>query len=473
MSLHDQSVATFATIVPISFHLNGKLIRLTSDILPTTTLLDWLRDTVKLTGTKEGCSEGDCGACTVVLESSNGGRLAVNSCLLTLGQLHGRAVRTVEGLAGSDGAPHPVQTAINEFNGTQCGFCTPGIVMTAWAYAKHGGNPHEALAGNLCRCTGYKPILHAFQKIQADYDVDPQQIPQAASVIFSGGGQTFFRPTSLAELIALRAVHQDAWLLAGGTDLGIRIAADRENPAKVICLLDVAELGIVETDERGMRIGAAVPYSTLLAISESDPSFSPFATLLRRLGSRQIRSLGTLGGNLGTASPIGDALPPLIALGATVRIVGPAGNRVMPVQDFLVGYRLNALQTDSEVIRDIWIPRPEAGSLFACDKISRRFDQDITAVGLSALVKLHEGKIVSCRIAHGGVGPSAARASATELALEGAPFTEEQFDAAAQVLSLEIEPMTDLRATADYRRLVAGNLLRRMWLRWNMERTTR
>ena len=451
----------------ITFTLNGKQTTLPPDISPTTTLLDWLRGTPRLTGTKEGCAEGDCGACTVVLEQPDGGRAAVNACLLTLGQLHGRSVRSVEGLRGDDGCAHVVQETMAACNGTQCGFCTPGIVMSVWAHQVEGGEVHEALAGNLCRCTGYRPILEAVGKLPPVTAAPVEAAPPLA-VAFEAPGQKFFRPVTLAQLVHLRAEHPNAMLLAGGTDLGLRFSEHRERPAKVICTLDVVELSVVEVLPEGMQIGAAVPYRTLLTLCETEAGFGGFADLLRRLGSRQIRTMGTLGGNLGTASPIGDALPPLLALGASVRIAGTEGEREMLVEDFLIDYRKNALQM-GEVIRDLWLPRPAPGALFSCDKLSRRHDQDITAAGLSVLISVADGRITSARVAHGGVGPKAARAVAAETALEGAPFTQASFDAAANALQSDISPMADLRASAEYRRLAAGNLMRRLWFRWSAQ----
>ncbi|UFN50133.1 FAD binding domain-containing protein [Roseomonas sp. OT10] len=454
-----------ATPSAIAFRLNGEPLRLPPGLSPTTTLLDWLRGPGGLTGTKEGCAEGDCGACTVVLEAADGVRVPVNACLLMLGQLHGRAVRTVEGLRGADGAPHPVQAAMAEAHATQCGFCTPGIVMTAWAHAIEGGDPHEALAGNLCRCTGYRPILDAFARLDPGEAALPPPPPEAAA-LFATPEQAFHRPTSLTELVALRAAHPEAWLLAGGTDLGLRVSEHRERPAAVIGVLDVPELQVLESRPEGLRIGAAVPYRQVLALAAAEPGFGPFADLLRRLGSRQIRGMGTLGGNLGTASPIGDALPPLLALGAAIRIAGPEGERDLPVEEFLTGYRRNALKP-GEVVRDVFLPRPPQGALLACEKLSRRHDQDITAAGLSVLLTVEGGTIATARIAHGGLGPSAARAPQAEAALAGAPFAQASFAAAATALTGEVAPLSDLRATAEYRRLAAGNLLRRLWWRFN------
>jgi xanthine dehydrogenase small subunit len=446
---------------PIRFTLNGRQVEMPEGTSPTNTLLDWLRGPARLSGTKEGCAEGDCGACTVVIEDASS-RIPVNACLMMLGQVAGRAIRTVEGLPDAAGAAHPVQRALAEHDGTQCGFCTPGIVMAAWAWTREGGDPHEALAGNLCRCTGYRPILDAMAAMEDDGVAAPAAPLPAAEV--STATQRFWLPRSTAEAVALRATHPEAWLLAGGTDLGLRVSEHREQPIAVICLLNVAEMQALDHDEAGITIGAAVPYARLLDACAADADFEPLAALLRRLGSRQIRGMGTLGGNLGTASPIGDSLPPLIALGATVTLASPRGERTLPVEDFITGYRTTVLATDELVLR-VTIPRPPKGALLVCEKLSKRHDQDIATVGLSVLLERREGVVVAARIAHGGCGPRAARAPAAEAALIGAPFDAASADRAATALEAEIAPLTDLRGSAAYRRIAAGNLLRRMALR--------
>ncbi|BDG70585.1 FAD binding domain-containing protein [Roseomonas fluvialis] len=442
----------------IRFTLNGQDTTLPADTSPTMTLLDWLRGPGALPGTKEGCAEGDCGACTVVIEDADGSRSPANACLMLLGQVAGRAIRTVEGL----GAAHPVPCALAEHDGTQCGFCTPGIVMSAWAWTREGGDAHEALAGNLCRCTGYRPILDAMATMADDGTPPPpaQDPPRAIAT----ATQRFLLPATVDEAVALRAAHPDAWLLAGGTDLGLRVSDHREAPPLVICLLNVPHLRRIEVTAQGIHAGAAAPYARLIEACARDADFAPVAGLLRRLGSRQIRALGTLGGNLGTASPIGDALPPLIALGATVSLASPRGERVLPVEEFLTGYRQNALAQD-EIIAHIDIPRPAPGSLLSCEKLSKRHDQDIATVGLSVLLEVRDGVVAAARIAHGGCGPRAARAGGAEAALAGAPFDAAAADRAAQALEAEVAPLSDLRGSADYRRIALGNLLRRMALR--------
>jgi xanthine dehydrogenase small subunit len=448
----------------ITFTLNGQERHLPPGTSPTLSLLDWLRGPAGLTGTKEGCAEGDCGACTVVLEQPDGSRVPVNACLTLLGQVHGRRIRSVEGLAGPDGAPHPIQRSLAESDGTQCGFCTPGIVMSAWAHAATGGEVHEALAGNLCRCTGYRPIVEAIEAMPPEPPPEPIPAPAASTARFEAPGQVFHLPATLDELLALRAAHPDAWLLAGGTDLGLRVSDHREVPSSVICLLGVPELQALGVTPAGMEIGAAVPYGVLLDRCRAEQGFAPLGALLSRLGSRQIRGLGTLGGNLGTASPIGDALPPLVALGAEIRLASARGRRSLPVEAFLTGYRRNALTPD-EVVVSVFLPRPPDGAHFACEKISKRHDQDIATVGAAMLLREEAGLVAEARLAFGGVGPTVIRAAGAEAALTGRPFDAAAIEAAAAGLARDIAPLSDWRGSAAYRLAVAQGLLRRLHLR--------
>jgi xanthine dehydrogenase small subunit len=447
----------------IEFVLNGVARRLPPGTSPGQTLLEWLRGPeAGLTGTKEGCAEGDCGACTVVAEEPDGHRVPLNACLALLGQMHGRSIRTVEGLRGPGGSPHPVQRAMAEADATQCGFCTPGIVMSAWAYAREGGSVHEALAGNLCRCTGYRPILDAFSRLEDDTAPAP---PAAATVggHFSSAGQDFHLPADLPTLLAQRAAFPDAWLLAGGTDLGLRVSEHREKPPAILCLSAVPELKQLEAGPEGLRIGAGVTYGRLLPALEGD--FAPLAALLRRLGSRQIRGMGTLGGNLGTASPIGDALPPLLALGARILLVSAArGKRVVKADAFFTGYRQTLLAPD-EVITRIDLPRPPPGSVFVCEKLSKRHDQDISTLSAAFLLRVAEGRIIEARLAFGGMAATPARATAAEAALTGAPLAEASFATAAEALARDFAPLSDWRGSAEYRAAGAAGLLWRLFWR--------
>lgn len=445
----------------ITLVLNGSPVTLPPGISPTMTLLDFLRGPADLTGTKEGCAEGDCGACTVVLEQPDGGRAPITACLAMLGQLHGCAVRTVEGLRGAEGGAHPVQRLLAESGATQCGFCTPGIVMSAWAHAREGGAVHEALAGNLCRCTGYRPIAEAFSRLQDD-GAPPPALPALGSATFAAEGQVFHRPASLAELLALYAAHPEAWLLAGGTDLGLLVSEQRQRPPAVIALSGVPELQALAADVTGVTVGATVPYARLRPLL--DGTLAPLAALMTRVGSRQIRAMGTIGGNLGTASPIGDALPPLLALGATLRIASLRGERETTVEDFLIGYHRTTLAPD-EVILSIRIPRPPAGAVLACEKVSKRHDQDISATSGAFLVRVEDGRIAEARLAFGGMGPMAARAVQAEGMLTGAQLAPACFANAADELAKDFSPLSDWRGTAAYRLAAAQGLLRRLYWR--------
>jgi xanthine dehydrogenase small subunit len=448
----------------IEFVLNGAAQRLPPGTLPGQTLLEWLRGPgAGLCGTKEGCAEGDCGACTVVAEEPDGRRVPLNACLALLGQMHGRSLRTVEGLRGPDGAPHPVQHAMAEADATQCGFCTPGIVMSAWAHAREGGNVHEALAGNLCRCTGYRPILDAFSTLADDAAPTPQVPAPPGGGHFAAPGQDFHLPTGLPSLLALRAALPGAWLLAGGTDLGLRVSEHRKMPPAILCLSAVPELQVLEAGPEGLRIGAGVTYGQLLRVLEDD--FAPLAALLRRLGSRQIRGMGTLGGNLGTASPIGDALPPLLALGARIALASAArGERLVEADGFFTGYRQTLLAPD-EVITRIDLPRPPLGSVFVCEKLSKRHDQDISAVSAAFVLRLEGDRIAEARLAFGGMAATPARATAAEASLAGAPLTEHSFATAAEALARDFTPLSDWRGSAEYRMAGAAGLLRRLYWR--------
>ncbi|MCB4822054.1 xanthine dehydrogenase small subunit [Roseicella aerolata] len=445
----------------ITLVLNGSPVALPAGTSPTMTLLDWLRGPAGLTGTKEGCAEGDCGACTVVLEGADGSRAPVNACLALLGQLHGCAVRTVEGLRGPEGGPHPVQRLLAEGDATQCGFCTPGIAMAAWAHAREGGSVHEALAGNLCRCTGYRPIVDAFARLEDD-GAAPPALPAVGGARFEAPGQVFHRPATLAELLELRAAHRGAWLLAGGTDLGLLASEHRQRPPVVIHLSAVPELQALTADTGGLTIGAALPYARLLPRLEGP--FAPLGAMLARLGSRQIRAMGTVGGNLGTASPIGDMLPPLLALGAVLRIASVRGEREQRLEDFLLGYRRTALAPD-EVILTIRLPRPAAGAVLACEKVSKRHDQDISAVSAGFLLRIEGGRIAGARLAFGGMGPMAARAPAAEAMLTGALLAPACFAGAADELAKDVSPLSDWRGSAAYRLAAAQGLLRRLYWR--------
>jgi xanthine dehydrogenase small subunit len=443
----------------IRFTLNDQPVEI-AGTSPMTTLLDWLRDRRALRGTKEGCAEGDCGACTVVLERADGRHEAINACIAMLGQMDGQAIRTVEGLLGGDGAPHPVQRAMAEADATQCGFCTPGFVMSAYAYAA-GGEPaeleviHDALAGNLCRCTGYRPIVDAMKRV-VGMPTAPALLPAArpGAAVFDG---IFFAPRSLDELVAVRSQHPEALLLAGGTDLGLLASRSRKPPEALIHVAHVPELGVIETGEEEITLGAAVTYARAWPVLVSAfPALRPY---LARLGSRQIRTLGTIGGNIGNASPIGDMPPALLALETRVKLASVRGVRELPLEEFFIGYRKTALAPD-EVIQCMTMERLWPGETFHVDKVSKRRDQDISTVAGAYRVRIKHGKIEDARLAFGGMAATPKRASHAEAAL-----LKDGFDAARAALPQDFQPLDDWRGTAAYRLQVAANLLRRLELR--------
>jgi xanthine dehydrogenase small subunit len=457
----------------VHFLLNGKPSRV-DDAPPTTTVLDWLRGRAHLTGTKEGCAEGDCGACTVVLGRPSGGTLhhqAVNSCLMMLPQIDHCAVLTVEGVAGADGTLHPVQQALVDADATQCGFCTPGFVMAMLAF-HHGGEPaddgiiHEALAGNLCRCTGYRSIVEACRRLApADRGAAAAGVPALAALPaateYRHGAQAFLMPRTLAALLTAMAEHPDALLLGGGTDLGLRVSKEREALPAVISTAGVAELRRVAVDGGVLELGGAVTYTE--ALPAIDAHFPSFGALVRRIGSRQIRNLGTIAGNLATASPIGDTIPCLLALDATVTLASRTGERVLPVEEFVTGYRRTALAA-GEVIAAIRIPLPAPDQSFAVYKLSKRYDQDISTVIAAFRLHRQDGKVRSLRAAYGGMAARPMRAAKLEAALTGRPWTPVWLADLDALLARDFTPMSDLRGSAAYRLRAAGSLLRRFQL---------
>jgi xanthine dehydrogenase small subunit len=431
---------------------------------PMTTLLDWLREDRGLRGTKEGCAEGDCGACTVVLERADGRREAINSCIALLGQIDGLSVRTVEGLRRTDGTPHPVQTAMAEADATQCGFCTPGFVMSAYAFAAGGEKPdpetiHDALAGNLCRCTGYRPIVEAMTRITG-LPIEPVAAAPVRTDSASFG--TFHSPRSLAELLALRTRHPEALLLAGATDLGLLASRSRKPPAAIIHVAHVPELTAIRENKDEITIGAAATYAEAMPLLIAN--YPALKTYLARLGSRQIRTLGTIGGNIGTASPIGDMPPALLALEARLTLVSSRGSRDLALEDFFQGYRKTALKPD-EVIQSLTMSKLWPGEVFFCDKLSKRRDQDISSVAAGYRLRIKEGKIEDVRIGFGGMAATPKRPSHVEQALKDQPFSAETFENAAAAVARDFQPIDDWRGSASYRLTAAANLLRRLYWR--------
>lgn len=463
----------------IQFLLDDELIQV-DGLAAETSLLDYLRSHLGLTGTKEGCASGDCGACTVVLGGADGDALryrAVNACLMPLGAVHGYQVLTVEHLADG-GVPHPVQQAMVACHGSQCGFCTPGIVMSLFAW-RHSPQPHDrdsaltALSGNLCRCTGYRPILDAATQIagQPCHDRFARNAARTLARLraLPGSGAlhdaqtSAWLPTTLAELDELLRRHPQARLIAGGTDLVLEATQHLKAFPALIHLDHIGELQRLERQDGHLLIGAARPYADCLDALEEFPGV---AALLERLGSLQIRQRGTLGGNIANASPIGDMPPVLLALDATLRLRRAGEVREVPVDGFFTGYRQTILQP-GEYIEAVRIPRLRANQRFRVDKVSKRRDDDISTVCMALRLDLDEAGIVTAaRLACGGMAATPMRGARSEAALRGRRFDAAAVVAAQAAIAEDFQPIDDLRASAAYRLKVAQNLLQRALLQW-------
>lgn len=455
----------------IRFALNGTPREVTG-VSPSTTVLDWLR-AQRLTGTKEGCAEGDCGACTVVLDygSKKSPRYqAVNSCLILVPQLDGLDVLTVEGIAQNDDL-HPVQNLLIETDGTQCGFCTPGFVMAMYAFAQSDeprdeAHIHEALAGNLCRCTGYRAIVDACKKIPVPEFTERTVITATAHFRrdYTSDDQRFVAPSELDDLLELRAEHLDAIILGGGTDLGIRASKERERFPKIIFTGKVLGLDEVREQKTFLEIGAAATYTDALPLI--DKHFPSFGALIRRIGSRQIRNLGTFAGNLVNASPIGDTPPCLIALGAEIAFAARRGERSLPAEQFITSYRKTALAPD-EIVTAIRIPYLPKGARFETYKISKRFDQDI-----SSTIGAFYANGDDVRIAYGGMADRAKRAPNVEALLRQKQKKSSLGEIEA-AMGKDFTPLTDHRATKEYRLRAASGLVQRFLLEEDSEASIR
>lgn len=449
------------------------------NVPPTRTLLEVLREDLGCTGTKEGCNEGDCGACTVVLGEADGQHIkysAVNSCIRMAHSVDGMALWAAEDLAGTDGRLHPAQQAMVNCHGSQCGFCTPGFVMSLFGmYQNHVARgetvtrelaQHE-LSGNLCRCTGYRPILDAAQQMGQlpAVRVDEPHLLQKMKLLAPvdkglEANLSYISPASLRSLLAARATHPDAQLVAGCTDVGLWVNKQHMQFARVIDVTRVAELRRIEDYPHHIAIGAAVTLSdAFAALVAGRPQLDSFA---RRFAGLPVRNSGTLGGNVANGSPIGDSMPLLIALGANVVLMSEHGHRELPLEALYTGYRQNIMRAD-EVLAWIKVPKPR-DEFSRVYKISKRFEDDISAVCLALSLQLENGRVTRASIGAGGVAATPARAVRTEAALTGQPWTQATVLQAMAVLRAEFSPLSDMRASASYRSEVLGNLLQRFWL---------
>ncbi len=439
----------------IAFLLNGTPVRIEGEA-PTRTLLDWLREVRGLSGTKEGCNEGDCGACTVMVTDGSESR-ALNACILFLPQLHGKAVRTVEGISGPGGEMHPVQAAMVAHHGSQCGFCTPGFVVSMAVAHLNGATDHDdQLAGNLCRCTGYAPIVRAAEAAAGEAVPEWMKADREALAGFAAGEAGVFRPADSDALAEWYVQNPDAVLVAGATDVGLWVTKQLRELRPVAFLGGVEDLKGIEVQGGQLHVGACVTISALReAVTERLPSFGE---LLRRYASVQVRNAATIGGNIANGSPIGDGPPALIALGATLHLRRGDEMRSLPLEEFFLEYRKQDRRPGEFVAG---VSFPEFAPALRCYKISKRFDQDISAVCGCFNVTVDGGVVTAARIAFGGMAGVPKRASLAEAALVGKAWTEANVDAAAEAMAGDFAPLSDMRASAAYRMLTAQNLLRR------------
>ncbi|WP_273509406.1 xanthine dehydrogenase small subunit [Planktotalea frisia] len=433
----------------IKFLLNGEAVELI-DGSPTVTLLDWLRETRAMTGTKEGCNEGDCGACTVMVTDASGAK-ALNACILFLPQLHGKAIRTVEGFSSPDGALHPVQAAMVEHHGSQCGFCTPGFIGSMVTAHRNGRDDFDdALAGNLCRCTGYAPIIRA-AKAAASEDV-PDWVQDIAPEVSASA----LSPETSDELAAWYEANPNGMLVAGATDVGLWVTKQLRELTDIAFLHRCRDLQRIQDQGDHLKIGAGVTMAQLHPVlKEHHPSY---AEMVRRYGSEQVRQAATIGGNIANGSPIGDNPPALIALGATLHLRKGATRREMPIEAFFISYGQQDRKA-GELVEGVTIPKH--ADAMRCYKLSKRFDQDISAVCGCFNIEISRGVVTNARIVFGGMAGIPMRAEKTEEALIGQAWNEDNIDLAASMMAIDFTPLSDMRASAEYRLLTAQNMLRR------------
>ncbi len=444
-------------------------------VSPNLTVLQFLRAHQHLTGSKEGCASGDCGACSVVVAQLQNEQLVyqtINACIAFVGSLHGKQLITVEHLKQSNKL-HDVQQALVDNHGSQCGFCTPGFVMSSFALSKKHPEPNreqvlEALAGNLCRCTGYRSIVDAcmtpcgadeFDARQAQTIAALKAIDNAAAL--DDGMCRYYAPRSVKALADYLLKHPQARLLAGGTDLGLEVTQQLATLAHLVSLNDVAELKTVEEAKTAIHIGAAARYCDFTELLGKH--YPELGAMIERIGSLQIRNAGTLGGNIGNASPIGDMPPPLIALGAELTLQQGENKRTMAVEDFYHDYKVTDLKP-GEFIASVSLPKLKASQFLKVYKISKRIDDDISAVLAAIFIELDGDKINAVRIAFGGMAAIPKRALQCEQALAGKCLNQQTVNEAKVALEQDFSPMSDVRASAAYRMLVAQNLLQKCFI---------
>ncbi|MBO0661320.1 xanthine dehydrogenase small subunit [Jiella sp. MQZ9-1] len=463
---------------PIRFILNGEE-RTVADVRPTTTLLDYLRGAARLTGTKEGCAEGDCGACTVLIAEPGGAdglmRRSVNACIQFLPAMNGRAIETVEHI-GRDG-PTPLQRAMVDKHASQCGFCTPGFVMqlhAGWLTGALGDRQSvkDLIAGNLCRCTGYGPIVEAGMELAGEPVPDTSGADAALAerlmglegegvFAYEAKGERWFAPTSVDELADTYAAHPDAVLVAGATDVGLWVTKQDRDLPLLIDVSHVRDLQVIEEAAGRVYFGAAITHrQAQRVLAEIHPDL---AEMLRRFAGAQIRNAGTIGGNIANGSPIGDLPPCFIALGSRLFLRQGDDLRVVPLEDFFVDYGWQD-RRPGEFVAAVEVPRLGENQKFFAHKISKRFDSDISAVMAAFRLTFEGSRVTDARLAFGGMAGTPKRAAAAEAALIGRPFDDAAAAAAMDALVMDFTPLSDMRASSAYRLKTAQNLLKRFQL---------
>ena len=461
----------------LRFLRRGQIVEL-ADVPPMCTVLDYLRLTEKSKGTKEGCNEGDCGACTVALGTVVDGELcytSVNACIMLLGQLEGKELVTVDDLA-VDGGLHPVQQAMVDTHGSQCGFCTPGFVMSLFTLYHSGIRPTrqqvvDHIAGNLCRCTGYRPIVDAALSVCTGKAVDAwnaraaetvhllDQLSDREDLVIPYKDGFFAAPASVESLAALAVQNPDAVILAGSTDVGLWITKQLRTLPKIIHVGRAAGFADVEDADDRIIIGAGASYSDAFGqLASIDPDIGE---TLRRIGSTQVRNSGTIGGNIANGSPIGDTPPVLIALGAKLHLRHGEAQRSLPLEDFFIAYGKQDREK-GELVEKVEVPKLKVNEAFRCGKISKRFDQDISAVMGAFKLSLDQRVVIAARVAFGGMAATPKRGEKTEAALAGLSLDRpEAWAAAVGQLAQDYQPISDMRASAEYRLKAAQGLLLR------------
>ncbi len=467
----------------ISFILDGKITEInfksSNGISPTTTVLNFLRELPDHKGVKEGCAEGDCGACTVVLSELEDEHIrykAVDSCLVFLPMLHGKQLITVENLKDPKGTLHPVQSALVEMYGSQCGFCTPGIVMSMFELYKNYPKPSrveidDVLTGNLCRCTGYRPIVDAAvlackHNSVDHFTKDENRIVEllksisGESIHIKTEKQKYFRPASLDEALSLKAQYPGAIILSGATDVALRVTKGHELLTEIIDLSGIKQLRKINESDSALTIGAGVVMNDVRKGVKKD--FPALFEMLNLFASNQIRNVATLGGNLGTASPIGDALPVLMAYGAKIELQSIKEKRQVSLNDYFIGYRKTIRQPD-ELITSVILPKSSNGTIVKSYKISKRKDLDISTLSAGFSLGLDNDIVKSITLAYGGMAEITKRAVATEKFLLGKKWDRNNIELAMEFIAEDFTPISDVRGSKEYRATAAKNVLMKLW----------